>query len=319
MDSAKYNLNNPAVKRIMREMKEMEKEKSPFYYARPLDEDIFEWHFTIRGPKDTPYEGGIYHGRVLLPADYPFKPPNIVLLTPSGRFETNKKICLSISAHHPEYWQPGWSMRTVLVALIGFMPTKGEGAIGAIEFSTEDRQKFAKESVDWTCDRCGVPNCKILPDEGTAEESKRIVKEFEDVKASAPPPPSSPMNNGNVNTPPVSPVQPVTPIKDSPQIKESKQEIKQEPKQEVKQQQQISTPPVTPVEKPSDPIVPQPQPQAPPPVSSTPKPPVPTTTPSQPQIVRQDTQPPQTISTLDYIIRALVVVLFALLLKKFSS
>lgn len=30
-------------------------------------------------------------------------------LQPNGRFETNTKICLSISQHHPEHWQPSWS------------------------------------------------------------------------------------------------------------------------------------------------------------------------------------------------------------------
>ena len=55
----------------------------------------------------TDFEGGVYHGRILLPIDYPFKPPNIVFLTPNGRFEAGKKICLSISAHHPEEWQAG--------------------------------------------------------------------------------------------------------------------------------------------------------------------------------------------------------------------
>lgn len=36
-----------------------------------------------------------------LPSEYPFKPPEVYMLTPSGRFEINKKICLSISSFHP--------------------------------------------------------------------------------------------------------------------------------------------------------------------------------------------------------------------------
>ena len=32
-----------------------------------------------------------------------------LFLQPNGRFELNKKICLSISAYHPEYWRPSWS------------------------------------------------------------------------------------------------------------------------------------------------------------------------------------------------------------------
>ena len=80
---------------------------------------------------------GIYHGRITLPPEYPMKPPNITFLTPNGRFETNKKICLSISGYHPETWRPSWSIRTALLAMIGFMPTHGTGAIGSLgEFLT---------------------------------------------------------------------------------------------------------------------------------------------------------------------------------------
>jgi ubiquitin-conjugating enzyme E2 J1 len=64
----------------------------------------FEWHFTVRGPPETAFEGGFYHGRLSFPTEYPMKPPSIILLTPNGRFETNKKICLSISGYHPETW-----------------------------------------------------------------------------------------------------------------------------------------------------------------------------------------------------------------------
>lgn len=33
-------------------------------------------HFTIRGADGTDFEGGVYHGRILLPPEYPFKPPS---------------------------------------------------------------------------------------------------------------------------------------------------------------------------------------------------------------------------------------------------
>ena len=78
------------------------------------------------------HQGGIYHGRILLPPEYPFKPPSFLMLSPNGRFETGVKICLSISSHHPEHWQPSWSVRTALTALIAFFPTPGNGAIGSL-------------------------------------------------------------------------------------------------------------------------------------------------------------------------------------------
>ena len=45
-----------------------------------------------------------YHGKVVFPNDYPFKPPSIFMLTPNGRFETGRRLCLSMSDFHPELW-----------------------------------------------------------------------------------------------------------------------------------------------------------------------------------------------------------------------
>uniref|UniRef100_A0A493U1U8 Ubiquitin conjugating enzyme E2 J1 n=1 Tax=Anas platyrhynchos platyrhynchos TaxID=8840 RepID=A0A493U1U8_ANAPP len=102
------------------------------------------------------FDGGIYHGRIVLPPEYPMKPPSIILLTANGRFEVGKKICLSISGHHPETWQPSWSIRTALLAIIGFMPTKGEGAIGSLDYTPEERRALAKKSQDFCCEMCGT-------------------------------------------------------------------------------------------------------------------------------------------------------------------
>nr|KAF6363879.1 ubiquitin conjugating enzyme E2 J1 [Pipistrellus kuhlii] len=90
------------------------------------------------------------------------KPPSIILLTANGRFEVGKKICLSISGHHPETWQPSWSIRTALLAIIGFMPTKGEGAIGSLDYTPEERRALAKKSQDFCCEACGYTMKDVL-------------------------------------------------------------------------------------------------------------------------------------------------------------
>ena len=46
-----------------------------------IQDNLFEWHFTIRGPADTEFDGGLYHGRIILPPEYPMKPPSIIVLT----------------------------------------------------------------------------------------------------------------------------------------------------------------------------------------------------------------------------------------------
>ena len=127
---------------------------------------MFEWHFTIRGVEDTDFAGGVYHGRILLPPEYPFKPPNIVFMTPSGRFECGVKVCLSFSAHHPELWQPAWGIRLILEAIISFLPTPADGAIGALDWTSVERKKLAKESVKFRCLTCcakGETCADLLP------------------------------------------------------------------------------------------------------------------------------------------------------------
>ncbi|KAI5065091.1 hypothetical protein GOP47_0019786 [Adiantum capillus-veneris] len=175
MAAPKFNLNNPAVKRILQEMKEMQSNPSEDYMSLPLEDNIFEWQFAIRGPLDSEFEGGIYHGRIQLPPEYPFKPPSFMLLTPNGRFETQTKICLSISQFHPEHWQPSWSVRTALVALIAFMPTKGNGAIGSLEFTKEERKALALKSVE-SPPKYGTAERQKVIDEIHEEMLKRVQK-----------------------------------------------------------------------------------------------------------------------------------------------
>ena len=44
--------------------------------------NILEWHFVITGPADSPFENGQYHGKLVFPSEYPYKPPAIMILTP---------------------------------------------------------------------------------------------------------------------------------------------------------------------------------------------------------------------------------------------
>jgi hypothetical protein len=87
-------------------------------------------------------------------------------LTPSGRFETNTKVCLSFSAYHPELWQPAWGIRLILEALISFLPTPADGAIGALDYKPAEKKRLAKQSIQWACPKCcanGMSIVTLLP------------------------------------------------------------------------------------------------------------------------------------------------------------
>eukprot|EP00056_Hartaetosiga_gracilis_P018284 m.10394 g.10394 ORF g.10394 m.10394 type:complete len:281 (+) comp6587_c0_seq1:44-886(+) len=158
---------SPGMKRIMREAKELANATYD-YHARPMDDNVFEWHFTIRGPRDSVYDGGIYHGIIRLPSEYPLKPPSIIINTKNGRFEVGKRICLSMSDYHPETWQPAWTIRTVLLALIAFFPTPGNGAVGSVRCTDEERKKLARRSVHFECEECGKVCDLLLKERETA-------------------------------------------------------------------------------------------------------------------------------------------------------
>jgi ubiquitin-conjugating enzyme E2 J1 len=63
------------------------------------------------------------------------------------------KLCLSISQHHPEHWQPSWSVRTALMALIAFMPSAPDGAIGGLNYPAEERRTNPPKVVRSQCVR----------------------------------------------------------------------------------------------------------------------------------------------------------------------
>lgn len=173
-------------RRIQKEIAEIGRNPSEHWKVVPVDDDMYEWHFTVFGPEETDFEGGRYHGRICLPNNYPFAPPSIMLLTPNGRFEINKKICLSVSNFHPELWQPAWGIRTILEALRSFFPTPPDGAVGALDWPPHVRRKIAaEETADWRCDVCKATNAEILPmtEKKAKKEEEKV--ETDEVKAEA--------------------------------------------------------------------------------------------------------------------------------------
>ena len=49
-------------KRIMQEHRQFLEDPQPDVIAFPLESNMHEWHFTIKGPPDSEFEGGLYHG-----------------------------------------------------------------------------------------------------------------------------------------------------------------------------------------------------------------------------------------------------------------
>jgi len=69
------------------------------------------------------------------------------MITPSGRFACNRRLCLSMSDYHPESWNPLWSVASILNGLLSFMLDKTP-TLGSIETSDNEKRKLAAQSME---------------------------------------------------------------------------------------------------------------------------------------------------------------------------
>ncbi|KAL3900898.1 MAG: hypothetical protein SGCHY_001017 [Lobulomycetales sp.] len=150
-----------AHKRLAKEYVSITASPIPYIVARPLESNILEWHYVITGPEDSPYAGGQFHGVITFPSDYPFKPPSIKMLTPNGRFQTNFRLCLTMSDYHPQSWNPAWSVSTILTGLLSFM-LEDTSTTGSISTSTAQKRALVKQSWEWN--RRNPKFCLVFPD-----------------------------------------------------------------------------------------------------------------------------------------------------------
>jgi ubiquitin-conjugating enzyme E2 J2 len=74
-------------------------------------------------------------------------PPGIEMVTPNGRFEINKRICMSMSDYHPESWNTTWNVQTIIIGLVSFMCTS-ERITGCSLTTDAQKKLFAKNSLD---------------------------------------------------------------------------------------------------------------------------------------------------------------------------
>ncbi|VDM18243.1 unnamed protein product [Hydatigera taeniaeformis] len=137
-----------AVQRLQQDYLRLVRDPVPFVIAHPLHTNIFEWHYLVCGPPDSPYHGGFYHGKLIFPREYPFRPPSIYMITPNGRFACNTRLCLSISDFHPDTWNPAWSVSTILTGLLSFM-LEDTPTMGSIATSTYEKHIMARDSAEF--------------------------------------------------------------------------------------------------------------------------------------------------------------------------
>lgn len=135
-------------KRLIGELKDLAKNKVDYVQAYQDEINPLIFYFMLK-PKNEPYSGGLYIGRIELPKDYPFNPGKFFMLTPSGRFNINKEICLTNSHYHTNNWTPVWSIRTMIIGFMSILTDDSTSGISHIHDDNNTRLQYSKQSHDY--------------------------------------------------------------------------------------------------------------------------------------------------------------------------
>ncbi|KAM9970703.1 hypothetical protein ACTFIW_008696 [Dictyostelium discoideum] len=141
-----------ALKRINKELSDIAKDPPSSCSAGPDTDDIFHWTATIMGPKDSPYEGGVFFLNINFPTDYPFKPPKISFVTKvyHPNINASGSICLDILK---EQWSPALTIPKVLLSISALLsdPNPDDPLVPDIAnlFKT-DKSRFESNAREWT-------------------------------------------------------------------------------------------------------------------------------------------------------------------------
>jgi len=157
--------------RVQKELKEIEKDKASGVTVSIRDNNLQMLVGTVYGPKDTPYDGGIFTVDIQLPESYPFVPPKMRFITKVWHpniSSANGAICLDILKDN---WSPALTLKTAMLSLQALLacpePKDPQDAVVAQQF-LKDHSAYIATAKQWTFDYAN-PNKKDEKVERLAE------------------------------------------------------------------------------------------------------------------------------------------------------
>ncbi|KAL2887675.1 Ubiquitin-conjugating enzyme E2 14 [Ceratocystis lukuohia] len=144
-----------STKRINKELADITANPIPGISVSLLNDVLHTWACTISGPENTPYVGGAFTIHIMLPTDYPFKPPAVKFVTriyhPNVTNDEQGSVCLGLLKS--ENWKPNTRVASVLEAIRALMiePNADDPLDTAIanQYQT-DRAAFNREAASMT-------------------------------------------------------------------------------------------------------------------------------------------------------------------------
>ena len=139
--------------RILKELRE--RDKSDLYSDGVIwmvnDDAFYNLTGTIKGPAESPYEGGIFELEILVPTDYPFKPPVIKFRTriwhPNISSDTGQ-ICLDILQ---ENWNPSLVLTKILLSIQALLSSPNfDNPLDDMVAQLSNHKDYTEKAKRWT-------------------------------------------------------------------------------------------------------------------------------------------------------------------------
>lgn len=83
---------------IMNEYKKIQEKVNEHFSVGLIDDNIYTWEVLIFGPRDTPYENGIFRAKMIFPVNYPEAPPSFRFISDMWHpnIDGEGNVCISI-------------------------------------------------------------------------------------------------------------------------------------------------------------------------------------------------------------------------------
>lgn len=189
-----------ATKLLANTLKKVLTEPVEGFTVELADEDnLFEWKVYIEGPKDTPFEGGVFQLLMKFPPDYPMSPPELRFISDFWHPNVYKDtgiVCISI-LHPPvndemsgelpeERWRPTQTVSTILLSVISLLSAPNFSSPANVDASVEWRK--SPEEFKKRCEKLvqkankDKPDHVVIPHPDTnPEERERHIQKIKEI------------------------------------------------------------------------------------------------------------------------------------------
>lgn len=143
-----------ALRRITRELQDLQRDPPTSCSAGPTGDDLYTWEGCIFGPADSPFVGGVFNLSIHFPADYPFRAPHVKFITKIYHPNINSAglICLDILKGA---WSPALTISKVLLSITSLLtdPNPDDPFVPEIaNLYKDNRAAYEEKARAWTAE-----------------------------------------------------------------------------------------------------------------------------------------------------------------------